>query len=152
LKISKVIILFILLIAQGPVFAENNAKKEAEILLNTMGMETAFEESISRILNIQLQQNPSLKPYKQVMLDFFSKHMSFQSLKPDMINIYADAFTTLELREISAFYRTPTGSKTIKLMPELMAKGSQLASKRVQDNTQELQKMISDKAEQLKTQ
>ena len=152
MKISKVIILFILLIAQGHVFAENNAKKEAEILLNPMGMETAFEESISRILNIQLQQNPSLKPYKQVMLDFFSKHMSFQSLKPDMINIYADAFTTLELREINAFYRTPTGSKTIKLMPELMAKGSQLASKRVQDNTQELQKMISDKAEQLKTQ
>jgi len=139
-----------MLTVQGHAFAENSAKNEAEILLNTMGMETAFEQSISNILNIQLQQNPSLKPYKQVMLDFFSKHMSFQSLKPDMVNIYAEAFTTSELREINAFYSTPTGAKTIKLMPVLMAKGSQLASKRVQDNTQELQKMISDKAEQLK--
>lgn len=138
-----------LLIMQGHVFADNSAKKEAEILLNTMGMETALEQSIEQMLNIQLQQKPSLAPFKQVMLKFFKKYMSFESLKPDMINIYADAFTASELQDINAFYRTPTGSKTIKLLPGLMAKGGQLGARRVQDNIKELQQMIKDEAERI---
>ncbi len=115
-----------------------------------MGMKEALEHSIEQTLDIQLQQNPTLVPFKEVMMKFFRKYMSYETLKPDMVKIYADAFTANELKELNAFYSTPTGRKTIQKMPELMAKGSQIGAKRVQDNIQELQKMIKDEADRIK--
>jgi hypothetical protein len=38
----------------------------------------------------------------------------------DMPAIYARHFSVSELREIVAFYRTPTGAKTLSVMPKLM--------------------------------
>jgi hypothetical protein len=35
--------------------------------------------------------------------------------------IYARNFTAQEMRDIVAFYRTPTGTKTLRVMPEIMA-------------------------------
>jgi len=149
LKLSKVILLVVLFVNYGQSVADNSSKKEAEILLSTMGMETALEQTISQMLDIQLQQNPTLAPFKQVMLRFFNKHMSYESLKPEMIAIYSEAFTSTELKEINAFYKTPTGSKTIEKMPELMAKGGQIGAQRVQDNIQELQEMIKAESERI---
>jgi uncharacterized protein len=34
--------------------------------------------------------------------------------------IYAHYLTVQEMRDIQAFYRTPTGAKTVKLMPQIM--------------------------------
>jgi hypothetical protein len=35
--------------------------------------------------------------------------------------IYAKHFTAQELREMTAFYRTPTGAKALRMMPQVMA-------------------------------
>lgn len=149
MKLSKVILLAVLFVSYGQSFADNNSKMEAEILLSTMGMDTALEQTISQMLDIQLQQNPTLAPFKQVMLRFFNKHMSYESLKPEMVAIYSETFTLTELKEINAFYKTPTGSKTIEKMPELMARGGQIGAQRVQDNIQELQEMIKVESERI---
>lgn len=132
-------------------FADGNARKEAEALLNIMGMEKALQQTIEQMLTLQMQQNPTLAPFKQVMLKFFNKHMSYESLKEDMATIYAEAFTEQELKELNAFYRTPTGQKTIQKMPELMQKGGQLGVKRVQDNMSELQQMIQEESQRLQS-
>ena len=42
-------------------------------------------------------------------------------LMNEVPNIYARYFTADELREIIAFYRTPTGSKALTVMPRAMA-------------------------------
>ena len=133
-------------------FADNSVRKEAEILLNTTGMDTVLEQSLAHMLDLQLNQNPELAPYKHVMLKFLNKHMSYESLKADIIEIYASAFTASELREINAFYRTPTGVKTIKLLPELMAKGGQIGAQRVHANIQELQEMFKAESERIQQQ
>ena len=126
-----------------------NANQEAEKLLNVLGMETALEMSMSQMLDIQLQQNPSLTPYKNVMMTFFQKHMSYQSLKPDMLRIYAETFTAEELKEINGFYSTDVGKKTIEKMPQLMAQGAKIGATRVQENIGELQQMIQAEAARL---
>ena len=66
-----------------------------------------------------------------------------------MIKMYADAFTAQELRDINAFYQTPTGKKTIKVIPELMSKGAQIGMERVQENAAELQLMMKEESERL---
>jgi len=123
-------------------FADGASRKQAEILLKTMGTENLLEKAISQQLDVQISQNPSLIPYKQVMIDFFRKYMSYQSLKPELLKIYAETFTAQELREVNAFYTTTTGQKAVKKMPELLAKASQLGATRIKENIQELQNMI----------
>lgn len=149
MKILNALIIAIACIVSQPIFANEEAKQEAEALLNIMGMEQALNQSIEQMLQVQLQQNPAMVPYKNVMKDFFSKHMSYESLKSDIITIYAEAFTAKELREINAFYRTPVGRKTIEVMPKIMGQGAQIGAKRVQANIAELQQMIKAESERL---
>jgi hypothetical protein len=121
---------------------EDSHKKAAEKLLIQIGMDRILAQTIENALNVQIQQQPSLAPYKEVMLKFFEKHMGFESLKDDLVAIYMEVFTEEELNDIMAFYATPTGRKTLEKLPELSAKGAQLGQSRVQQNIQELQEMI----------
>lgn len=129
--------------------AQSEAEKEVEILLDMMGLETAMDQSMSILLDAQINQNPELAPLKGVMIEFFRKHMSLESLKPELIRIYTETFSVTELRVINAFYASDTGKKAIKSMPELMAQGAQLGATRLQENIGELQEMIRVETERL---
>ncbi len=133
-------------------FADKASEMSAEKLLNAMDMETTLSHSIEQMLNLQLQQNPSMAPYKETLATFFKKHMSYESLKPEMIKLYAEAFTAAELNEITAFYNTAVGKKTIEKMPALMAAGGQIGAQRIQANMAELQSMIQAESERLQQQ
>tara|TARA_R110002074_G_C12027269_1_gene617139 strand:+ start:74 stop:535 length:462 start_codon:yes stop_codon:yes gene_type:complete len=147
MKISHICLL--LLIISPLSFAKSGAEKEAEILFNTLGMDTALEQTIIQMVDLQLQQNPAMAPYKHVMIKFFNKHMNYESLKPELVNIYIDVFSEKELKELNSFYATDTGKKTIEKMPELMAKGGQIGMQRVQNNIQEFETMIAEESKKI---
>lgn len=126
------------------------SKQQAEIMLETSGTEKMMALAVEQMLQVQLQQNPALTPYKDIMMKFIDKHMSYRSLKPELVNLYAETFSTEELKDLTEFYQTPTGKKAIEKMPEIMAKGSQLGAMRIQSNITELQEMIKQEAERLK--
>ena len=147
-RITYIIFITSLLLSAN-VFADSSKKNEVAKLLDAMNMEDNYQVLIPQMLDIQLQQAPRMAPYKGIMLKFFSKYMTYESLKTDMIDIYTEAFTLQELKDINAFYQTPTGKKTITKMPELMCKGVQLTASRVQENIAELQQMIKAEAERI---
>ncbi|MFK8050027.1 MAG: DUF2059 domain-containing protein [Halioglobus sp.] len=149
MKLVNICLLIASLCFSSISLADPQAEKEAEKLLNVIGMEQSLVQSMALMLDLQLQQNPALGPYKQVMEEFFSKHMSYESLKSDMVKIYSEAFTASELSEINDFYSTKVGRKTIESMPALMAQGAQIGAARVQENIGELQAMIEAESERL---
>ncbi len=151
MKLKMIGLGFVALFTSVVAYAESATEKEAGKLLNSMGMEAAFKQSMDQMLEIQLQQKPALVPFKGVMEQFLHKHMSYDELKPEMIQIYAKAFTEAELKEINRFYASPTGQKTIKVLPELMAKSGEIGGRRVQENIGELQAMIEAEAARLKS-
>lgn len=129
--------------------ADPSAESEAEKLFNMIGMAEVFDQTINQMLDIEIQQNPSLEPFRNVMIEFFHKHMSYEVLKPDLLKLYTETFTAEELEEITVFYSTSTGQKTIQKMPDLIAQGAALGSTRVQGNLAELQTMIQAEAERI---
>jgi hypothetical protein len=129
--------------------ADEASEKEAEKLLDMVGTQAVMEQSMSQMLDIQLQQNPALAPYKGVMMEFLNKNMSYESLKPDLVKMYSEEFTSSELREINAFYSTNVGKKSIEKMPKLMMQGGQLGATRVQENINDLQAMIQAESERI---
>ena len=130
-------------------YADEASEKEAEKLLDMMGMQEMMDQSVSQMLDIQLQQQPDLAPFKGVMFVFFNINMSYESIKPELIKMYSEAFTASELKEIIAFYSTDVGQKSIQKMPALTAQGAQLGATRVQQNIGDLQAMIEAEAERL---
>ena len=149
MKFSKVFVLITALGMSSMSLADAASEKEAEKLLNMVGTQEVMEQSMSQMLDIQLQQNPALAPYKGVMMEFLNENMSYESLKPELIKMYSEEFTSSELREINAFYSTDVGIKSIEKMPTLMMQGGQLGATRVQENIGDLQAMIQAESERI---
>lgn len=141
------VILSMFLLAGPAIASDDEARKTAEELLSIVGIEQNLEKSIDQMLAVQLQQNPAMEPYKEIMRKYLNKYMSYETLKPDLVAIYAETFTTSELNELVAFYKSKTGRKVIEVMPVLMTKGAQMGISRVQSNIAELQEMIKVEAE-----
>lgn len=149
MNFSMVFVLITALSMSSMSLADAASEKEAEKLLDMVGTQEVMEQSMSQMLDIQLQQNPALAPYKGVMMEFLNKNMSYESLKPDLVKMYSEEFTSSELREINAFYSTDVGKKSIEKMPKLMMQGGQLGATRVQENINDLQAMIQSESERI---
>ena len=148
---KKVLVLILMLIA-FPGFAQAGSDKRTEAagkLLNALNMQDLLQKSIEQTLEIQMQQNPEMQPYRKTMMEFFQKYMSYESVKDEMAAMYAEAFDEHELVQLTEFYLSPVGRKTMLKMPELMAKGARMGMARVQNNLGELQEMIREESERI---
>lgn len=118
------------------------AKIEAGKLLDVMNMDATMQAMTSAMLDAELKQKPELTPYRQVMSDFFTKYMSYASLRDDLVAIYAGEFSAEELRAAREFYSTPAGRKFLEVTPRLIQSSAELGVRHVQDNLHELQAMV----------
>jgi len=66
-----------------------------------------------------------LKEFERIQFEFLTKVME------DAPALYARYFTAAELRELLAFYRTPVGSKAMKVMPQITAESLRLVMARM---------------------
>ncbi len=114
-------------------------RKAVDALFDLMEMDSLLSQSVDKMLEMQVQQNPQLVPYQAKMKAFLNKYMSWASLKEDMAKLYMAEFSESEINELTKFYQTPLGKKTVKKMPALMTKGAEIGQKRVQEHLPELQ-------------
>ena len=131
--------------APTPVSASHRQATEA--LLTLIYPAGSFDKLVDQMLNVQLKQRPEAAAIEPEMRSFFSKYMSWNSLKGDMVDIYSRTFTEAELRDITRFYQTPTGRKMSSVLPQLMQSGMEIGQKRVQEHLPELQEAIKAKME-----
>lgn len=111
-------------------------------MVEAANMEATLRESLDTMLKLQMEQNPELRPFENVMRTFFGRYMSWGALRDDYALLYAEAFTEAELRELAAFYRSPIGRKVARTTPQLMSRASALGEKAVEARLPELQQMI----------
>jgi hypothetical protein len=123
-------------------------RKAAETLLMVIKTEQDIQENADRLTENLLRQNPQLAAHNTVVKTFITKHMNWSTLKDDMINLYVQAFTEDELKQLTTFYRSPLGQKAADKMPQLVDAGTQLGITRLRANREELDQMIG--AEQKK--
>jgi hypothetical protein len=119
-------------------------------LIEVLNLKTAVDSMADVALQAQLKGNPSLEPFRQVLIDFMHKYQSWDRLSPEFVQIYMDAYSEKEMREISAFYQTETGKKSVRLMPELIQKGKAVGERIVQEHMDELKARLMERAQELK--
>ena len=113
-------------------------------------MEKTFQDTVDQLIEVQIQQNPAIEPFRHIMVEFINRYMSYESVKEDMVALYADTFSRNEIYEIVAFYKTPTGQKTIKELPRLASKGTEVGLKRIKNHKDELREMIEKESVRLR--
>ncbi len=130
--------------------SSDSHEKAASDLLDVMHLNELLSQTMDSMLQLQLKQNPQLKPFSDTIKQFLNKYMSGDSLRDDVVKLYTETFTEQELIKITDFYKTPTGQKALEVTPELSAKIAAIGQKRVGENMPELKKMIAEEAERIK--
>lgn len=124
-------------------------RRAAEDLLRAMDMETIMAGSMDLMLALELERNPELAPFEDVMRAFFTRYMGWDGLLPRLAGLYAETFTETELREMTAFYSTPTGRRAAALTPGLMDDAAQLGREIVIEHQGELAALIEARVRRL---
>lgn len=98
----------------------------AKQVLTVTGATTMFQPLIAGVVEqsrlLYLQQNPGIgKDLTEVATKMRADlQPRFSELVDAMAKMYADAFTEKELKDILAFYETPTGKKLLDQQPKLV--------------------------------
>lgn len=102
-----------------------------------------MRRGMQRMMDVHAAQNPVLASMRDLLEDFYARHMGWEQMKPEMVRLYTATFTEPELRELTAFYRTEIGRKMSARMPEIMARSAEINQRIVMEHMPELtQKMM----------
>jgi hypothetical protein len=129
-------------------FTESHRQTATELLILSGAKENAMVGA-SAMADMMLQSNPVLAPYRDVLLEWAEKVMTWDNMHPRIVEIYVDAFTEQELRELIEFYNTPIGKKTLRVLPEIMKRSALVGGELAQEHSGELQEMIQRRAAEL---
>jgi hypothetical protein len=118
-------------------------------LLEIMEVERLMQASATSMLEMQVRAQPVLAPFRDVMMEWMRKYVTMEVMGARLASVYAESFTESELRDLIAFYRTPTGQKLARLQPELTQRGAEVGQQVAQEHQAELEQMIRKRAEEL---
>lgn len=107
-------------------------------------MDQVFDALAVQMTDAQIQANPILTPFRESIVAFLRKYMSWKELEPDMVKIYMQEFTEAEVKDMTKFYATATGQKVLKKMPELSAQGAVLGQKKLVAHAAEFQTILEE--------
>ena len=150
MKIFKLIIIIFVLLFSNVAFSDDAAKIEAEKMIESMGLESIYQETLEAMLDSEIKQKPQYAPFRAVILKFMNKHASYKILKPSLVEMYAGEFTCPELAELKQFYDTPVGKKSVLKIPAISAKGKLIGDQLVRENMKELEQMIKEESERIR--
>ncbi len=128
---------------------EDSYAELVEEFLKIINVEDNLQSNVNEMIEIQIRQNPDMLPYKDIMIEFYSKYLGWNSLKDELVGIYINEFSEKEMKELIDFYSSETGQKVLEKMPELFKKGAEIGQRAVMEHISELQEMIKQEAERL---
>ncbi len=101
---------------------DKNLPAIREMLLNSL---------IPPMIEAQLRDDPvRAQQLIKKISDVFSQGFTWDSLKQDYIDLYAQTFSEDELRALTEFFKTPVGRKYAEKSPELARKSMEIGQRK----------------------
>lgn len=114
------------------------ATKAATELMQVMHYDKTMHDQISAAL----QNNPAAAQYRDALQAFADKYLTWDAIGPQITAAYAQMFSESELKDLIAFYKTPTGQKLAAQSAPLVAKGQAITVAILQQHQTELAELI----------
>jgi len=108
-------------------------------------MHERIKQGMTRTL---IQSMPRLRQNPEPVKKFVDENTDQGELAEQMQREYAKRFTVAELEELTAFYSTDVGQKTLETVPEIERNAMRWSMKRLQQNSDALRKMIQESQQQ----
>jgi hypothetical protein len=147
MKLAKMLLIAALI---APICRADESLNLANKLLDLSGTESLMRQSFEAGVKPSLDQMRAKGAPEDLVeaihgeaRNFFQENFSWETMKPKLAKIYADNYTESELRDILAFYQTPTGQKTLAKMPSLMQQSMAMGMSGVQANMPEFQRRVA---------
>ena len=83
--------------------------------------------NISDDTNYNNAQKDIVAKYRGQVSDILKDEMVWDKIENDVIEVYMASFTEKELKDMTAFYKTPLGQTMIEKMPEVMLSSAEIA-------------------------
>jgi hypothetical protein len=102
--------------------------KAAKELIDTRNEKLKFEHNIEVLIKAQSIKLPEDKrgACEDVFKKFVNKYLTWDLVSDKISELYAKEFTTEELQQLTAFYKTPLGKKFDAKQSEIFFKGEQI--------------------------
>ncbi|HEY0923723.1 DUF2059 domain-containing protein [Rheinheimera pacifica] len=154
-------VLVILTVFSINVQADRNAKQEQlEEFVQIMNMDSVVDtmysqmevvmQNMSTQMGVQPSEQPIYDEYFSKMTNIMRETMSWEQMKPMVIDIYDRNFTEKEVSDMLKFYRTDTGKAIIKKLPVVTQESMQMSQAMMQQTISEIQVMAKQLAADLK--
>lgn len=123
-----------------------SAMKAAEDMLIASGVDVQFDKSIPGIIAQYSVQVPEDKRagFVKALTPFLTKYCSWEALKHDVCVMYAREFTEAELKQLTAFYKSPIGLKLLQKQPVINQMAMSIGQQSVLNHEAELKKLVED--------
>lgn len=100
-------------------------------------------------MQMTLEQKTAFDDYQQKLDQLLASYLSWDKMKPIMVQVYSDTYTDQELDGILAFYRSPAGQAMVAKSPELMTKTRTVMMQQMGTLQPQVQQLTKDFAEKM---
>lgn len=118
--------------------AETTKESKINELINIMDMDSIIDQmylQVQSMIQNNMPERDGISDAEQAIYDKHQKkflqvmqeNMSWKKMEPMMIEIYGRNFSTKEIDDMLAFYKTETGKSLIKKMPVVMQESMQIS-------------------------
>ena len=119
-----------------------DALQAAKELFDVMKLKEIYAKIVDDATQSLVKRAPKLKSVQSKIHAFYNKYIGWDALKDDMAKIYAKYYSAKELEELTNFYKTELGKKTLKMLPKISMESRRLGMKNVMDHQKELQDIV----------
>ena len=113
-------------------------------LLDVFGGKDQIGQMQVQMVQAMSASNPVLAQYEPVLIEWTRTYLSWDEMKGPMAELYKKHFSDDEIKELLTFYRSPVGSKSVDLMPQLFAEGAQIGMEMAQKYQPQLLEMLQE--------
>jgi hypothetical protein len=121
-------------------------------LFTAMKLQTNIQDTAAAMIDSEVGRNPGLNPFRETMLTWLKKYMTWDAMVPELTKLYTTTFTDDELKQMAKFYGSPAGKKSLEKLPELMQRTAMIGAGLAQPHSDELKAAMTAKSEELQKQ
>ena len=104
----------------------------------------SYNNDVGKLAEMMAQIKPDMENVADDIMNIVKKHLSFDKLKPELIQIYTEYFNEADIDAITHFYSSETGKKFIANQPDIYVKTQLLSQKILAENQAIIDKELEE--------
>jgi uncharacterized protein len=114
----------------------------------TERMKASAEQQAAK-MEFTPEQKTAYDDFQQKLSQLLGSYLSWEKMKPVMVQVYSETYTDEELDGILTFYRSPAGQAMVAKSPQLMSKTMTAMTEQMSTLQPQVQQLTKDFAAQM---